>query len=84
MLLVAIEGLSGGYSYVSMFSCVGTDDEEVRMDLGLDERKKRREFRIACVGFADVGASLALLPSADVVFVLLADKRNSSSKVRCC
>lgn len=54
MFLVACEGLSGGYSYVSMFSCVGTDDEEVRTDLGLEERKRRREFRIACVGFADV------------------------------
>ena len=54
MLLVACEGLSGGYSYVSMFSCVGTDEEETRPELGLEERTKRREFRIACVGFADV------------------------------
>ena len=61
MLLVACEGLSGGYSYVSMFSCVGTDDEEVTMDLDLEERKKRREFRIACEQTAQQQGSIAEL-----------------------
>lgn len=54
-LCIACEGTFGGYSYVSIFSLLGQAEVETNGQTRSEEDKAaRREFRIACVGFADV------------------------------
>lgn len=55
-LLIALEGLCGGLAYVNIYLRVGLIEEQQSVD-GEDLDRKtvlvRREFRIACIGFAD-------------------------------
>jgi battenin len=53
-LLVAAEGLFGGLAYLNVFLRVGQiEDADETQALDRKEILARREFRIACVGFAD-------------------------------
>lgn len=61
-LLIAIEGLCGGLAYVNVFLRIGLLEDEAGQEGEVLERKEilaRREFRIACVGFADTLGILA-------------------------
>lgn len=54
-MLIATEGLCGGLAYVNVFLRVGLIDD-APSEGEVPDRKMtlaKREFRIACVGFAD-------------------------------
>ena len=51
MLLIACEGLSGGYSYCSAFSRIGEEDD--------DPDPSVLEFKMAACGFADSSGIVA-------------------------
>lgn len=46
LLLVALEGLLGGYAYVSAFSRLSSGDEESEVNLTRHDLVARKEFRM--------------------------------------
>jgi battenin len=58
-LLIALEGLCGGLAYCNVYLRVGLIEEEDEETVSRGEVLARREFRIACVGFADTLGILA-------------------------
>jgi battenin len=57
-VLIALEGLFGGTAYVNAYLRVGLiEDDETALDKGAI--LARKEFRMACVGFADTLGILA-------------------------
>lgn len=70
IVLVAIEGLAGGYAYVSVFYQIGTTQREIHLPTSSEEvegedevarRGQEQEFRVGCVG---VGDSMGILVAA--------------------
>ena len=57
-VLIALEGLFGGTAYVNAYLRVGLIEEDNDV-LNRGEVLARREFRMACVGFADTLGILA-------------------------
>ena len=53
LCLIAAEGLCGGLAYVNMYYRVGLLTDAHEDDMAKKDILARREFRIACVGFAD-------------------------------
>jgi battenin len=49
LLMIALEGLSGGLSYVSVFYRLGQEDSSEDADLDPTARLARREFKMACM-----------------------------------
>jgi battenin len=74
--MISLEGISGGLAYVNVFYRLNQDDdddgdakeeEERGRMFSTDERLARKEFRIACVGFADtLGILTASLASSGI------------------
>ena len=58
-LLIALEGLCGGLAYCNVYLRVGLIEEQDEETVSRGEVLARREFRIACVGFADTLGILA-------------------------
>lgn len=59
LLLIACEGLFGGYSYVSAFSRLSSGDEETQPGLSQNVLLARKEFRMGCALSVLSCASLA-------------------------
>jgi battenin len=51
LLMIALEGLSGGLSYVSVFYRLGQEEDGEEANLNPIDLLARREFKIACLFF---------------------------------
>lgn len=92
IVLVGIEGLAGGWTYVSVFYQIGTregngvkDDGEVDVDSSatLIRRGQEQEFRVGCVG---VGDSMGILVAALIsmpIQLALCDAQVSAGRELC-